>query len=428
MQPTLHERPIVNLTFTIGNTTSQNYGYLFTKFEFRGMINGGYIIRAKLADLNYNMINRLIEQGYLSNSRERPVVVHFRILSGTNAQYPSAATRLQSAIVISMNVQAGQSDRADVEFVAIDPPSWYLNIGDASGSSFVGRVDQVIRQVVSRYAPAISAEIGRTIDSEYNRWWMMRMDPKTFLSSLLEWSSSVTVKKTNWIIEVDGYNIAIREQASIKSRSRAYYRYYASTAADTILRAELLADNALSAVQTKLVTSGLSAISGRFLDRTTDSSETSVFVKDGNTSNKQIVKTAGDQSFSAPNDGKPPLSGWSAIQSIPEIYSAGELGVDYANYIDGKPRTIWLGMVNNLLRAKFTVLGHGEWSACDGLGVDTIFVKWTCGNGDSGDKFWWVTGGWLVYGFHHIVTQRQWETNLYCSRFDHDSSARRVGT
>ncbi len=88
---------------------------------------------------------------------------------------------------------------------------------------------------------------------------------------------------------------------------------------------------------------------------------------------------------------------------------------------------MWLNMVNTLLRAKFTVNGHGEWSECRGLGVDTIFVKWTTGKGENGERFWWTTGSWLVYGFHHVVDRGKWLTDLYCARFDSDSSSKKVG-
>ncbi|RUP37662.1 MAG: hypothetical protein EKK63_14380 [Acinetobacter sp.] len=426
-QPKVRERPHVRIMFQFGGLAGVDYGYLYTKLEFRGMVNGGYIVRAELGDPSFNLINKLIEEGYLKDTRSKPVPVKFQILSGDKGTYPETATRPQTAIILSLNVKTGPGDIGYIEFVAIDPPSWFLNMGDAAGSVFKGRVDQVIKKVINQYAPSVNADVGRTIDSEQNRFWMMRQDPKTFLSSLMDWSASITQRKTQWLVEVDGYDMLIKEQAALISRQRAFYRFFASSDHDTILKAALTADNALSAVQSKLVTSGCSAISGQYLDKITDEKEEKVFVKDSTTGNKQVAKANNEQSFTKPPDAKPTRVGWSAVTSIPELYSAGDLGLRLDEYVDGRPRAMWLNMVNNLLKAKFTTIGHGEWSDCRGLGVDTIFVKWTSGKGESGDEFWWVTGNWLVYGFHHIVTRAMWNTEVYCARFDYDAAARKVG-
>ena len=425
-EPQTKNRPSIKLTFDLGGLAGQDFGYLFQSFEFRAMVNGGYIVRAKLFDAHYNMLTQLIEEGYFKETRRRPVRVNFQILSGAGGTFPETATRPQVAIILSLDVSGGPADIASIEFVAIDPPSWYLNIGDAAGGVYKGRVDQVIKKVVADYAPSINLDVGRTVDSEENKWWMMRQDPKTFLSSLMDWSSSITQRKTQWLVESDGDNMTIKEQGAMTSRQRAFYRYFADKKTDTISEISLKADNALSVVQTKLVTAGVSAVSGQYLDRITDEGERKVFVKDSSTANKQIARVNDDISFSKPPDAKPTQVGWSAVTPIPELYSAGELGLDYQDYVDGRARGMWLNMVNTLLRVKFTVLGHGEWSSSKGLGVDTMFVKWTAAKGGTKD-FWWTTGNWLVYGFHHIVSPAGWMTDLYCARFDHDAAARQVG-
>jgi len=426
-QPQAKERPRIKLTFQFRGLAGIDYGHLFKSFEFQGMVNGGYIIRAQLYDANYGLLNRLMEEGYLKETRENPVAVRFQILAGVNGVYPESATKPQTAIVLGIDVVGGPADIGVIEFMAIDPPSWYLNMGDASGGVFKGRVDQVIKQVIQKYAPQVTAEVGRTVDSEQNKFWMMRQDPKTFLASLMDWSSSVTQRKTNWLVEVDGYNISIKEQAALVSKQRGFYRYISGNNQSTIERLALKADNALSVVQTKLITAGLSSISGQYLDKITDEKEKKVVVKDSNTSNKQIAKTNDDQSFSKPPDAGPIRAGWTEVTAIPEVYSAGELGLRYDEYIDGRPRALWLNMVNSLLRAKFSVLGHGEWSECRGLGIDTVFIKWTSSKNIGGDQFWWTTGAWLVYGFNHVVSSDEWTTDLYCARFDHNADARRIG-
>lgn len=425
-EPQTKNRPQVKITFDLGGLAGQDFGYLYRSFEFRAMVNGGYIIRAKLFDAHYNFLTKLIEEGYFKETRRKPVTVTFQILAGVGGEFPKTATRPQTAIMLSLDTVGGPDDIGNMEFIAIDPPSWYLNIGDAAGKMYKGRVDQVIQKVVNDYAPSISVDVGRTTDSEENKWWMMRQDPKTFISSLMDWSASITQKKTQWLVESDGNQLTIKEQGAMTSQQRAFYRYFAEKDIDTIREISLKADNALSVVQTKLVTAGVSAISGQYLDKITDAAEKKVFVKDSLTGNKQIARVDDDISFSKPPDGKPTQVGWTAVTPIPELYSAGELGLDYQDYVDGRARGMWLNMVNALLRVKFTVLGHGEWSSSKGLGVDTMFVKWTAAKGGS-KEFWWTTGNWLVYGFHHRVDRGQWLTDLYCARFDYDAAAKMVG-
>jgi len=422
MQPVANATPRVRITFDLGGLTTTDIGYAYNKFEFRGMVNGGYIIKATLIDANYNILNNLIENGYLKESRSKPVYVTFQIQAGPQGTYPNSATRVQKAILVSLSTKAGP-DAGRLEFVAIDPPSWYLNRGDASGQSYKGRVDQVIQKVVNQYAPGISVEVGRTVDSEQNRWWMMRQDPKTFISSLMDWSASITQRKTQWLLESDGNQLVIKEQGMLQSKQRAFYRYFDINHGNTISSMELLADNALNVVQSKLITAGSAAISGQYLDRITDQSERKVFVKDSRTENKQIAKVNDDQAFSHEADN----IGWTQVSAVPEIYSAGDLGIGYDEYIDGRPRAMWLNLVNSLLRAKFSVLGHGEWSSGRGLGVDTIFVKWTAARRSGSSDYWWVTGNWLVYGFHHVVSRDKWMTDLYCARYEADSVAHQVG-
>jgi molybdenum cofactor biosynthesis protein B len=40
---------------------------------------------------------------------------------------------------------------------------------------------------------------------------MMKMDPKTFIASLLEWSSSITPKKSTWVVASVDHEIRIKE-------------------------------------------------------------------------------------------------------------------------------------------------------------------------------------------------------------------------
>lgn len=426
LEPKILAKPQMRISFNMGSIAGEDFGHLFRNCEFKGMVNGGYIVRVKLFDAHYNFLTKLIDEGYLEETRTKPVTIKFQLLQGPDGKFPETATRSQTAVVMSLQAIGGPADIANVELIAIDPPSWYLNRGDASGLSFKGRVDQVVKQVVEFYAPGINVEVGRTTDSEYNRWWMMRQDPKTFLSSLADWSSAITQRKTQWLFQMDGERLIIKEQGAMPSKQRGFYRYF-SGGIDTIRSVDIKADNALSLVQSMLVTAGTAAVSGHYLDRITDPRKRKVYVKDSTTSDKQIARVNSEQSFTKPEESYNSVAGWSAVTSIPEPYSAGDLGLQYDDYIDGRARGMWLNMTNALLRACFRVIGHGEWSSTEGLGVDTVFIKWTAGRRAEGKEYWWASGTWLVYGFHHVVSLGEWYTDLYCSRFDHDAAAKKVG-
>lgn len=406
-------------------------GKYMSKLEFKGMANGGYIIKGKFIDPNFNQLNQLIDSGYFKLTRTRPVKIRFQIRWGPKPEtsFPETATKEQVAYLLSLKANGeGSADNGMLEFVAMDPPSWFLNMGDGSGKVYNGKVSDAIKKVVEEYAPGVTLDIGRTIDSPKGKWWMMRQDPKTFISSLFDWSSSVTRKKTQWVFEPEGFDLTIKEQAELSSTQRAYYRFLEQSSHDTIRNWEFLADNALSVVQTKLITQGISAVSGQYLDRITDKAEQVVYVKDSRTPNKQIARIQEDQGFTKPPETKPQQVGWSSIATIPEVYSAGDMGIPYDQYIDGRPRAMWLNLVNALMRVKVECIGHGEWSGCKGLGIDTAFIKWSSGQGSNFDKpYWWMTGNWIVYGFHHRVNRGFWFTDLYLARFDHDAIAKKVG-
>lgn len=427
-EPRAKARPEVKIIFDLGALAGQDFGHLFNSFEFKGMVNGGYIVRAKLFDPHFNLLSKLVEEGYFRETRTRPVFVQFQIKAGSDGKFPNSATRVQTAIMLELKADGGAPDEGLLEFIAMDAPSWYLNMGDASGRVWKGRVDQVISQVVEQYAPGVTAEVGRTTDSPQGRWYMMRQDPKTFISSLLDWSSSITQKKTHWLVASDGLDLIIKEQGQIASKQRAFYRFMENQDHDTVLHWEFLSDNALSVVQSKLVTQGLSTVSGQYFDKITDEAERIVFAKDTNTTNKQIARVKEDRTFTKPPDAGPPRVGWSSISAIPEYHSSGDIGLRYDEYVDGRARGLWLNMMNALVRVKLECLGHGEWSDCRGLGVDTAFVRWTSDPGSDGaDKYWWMTGNWIVYGFHHRVSRGKWYTDVYCARFDHDAVSKRVG-
>jgi hypothetical protein len=435
--PQAQSRPQVTMIFEC-DEQGVDRGPFLSSFEYKAMVNGGYIIRGKLFDTNFNRLDELIKLGYFSSTRDasKPVKVYFQLRWGpaTEAKYPNNATQQRIACLLTLkHCSSDSSDKGLIEFVAIDPPSYFLNMGDAGGQAYQGKASDVIQQVIGDYAPNITTDISKTTDSESNKWWLHRQDPKTFISSIIDWSSSITEQKTHWIFNPKDFNLSLVEQAQLQSKQRAYYRLLSDKNHSDIRTWDLLADHGLSLTQTKLVTQGISAVSGQYLDKITDQNEQKLFATDARTSNKQIAKIAKKRGFTKPPDAPgsgPPSIGWSSISGIPEIWSAGDLGIRYEDYIDGRPRGMYLNMINSIMRAKFQVIGHGEWSDCDGLGVDTVYIDWTKGKPSNGDQdtFYWMTGNWVVYGFHHKLTRSFWYTDVYCARFDFNANAKKVGS
>jgi hypothetical protein len=433
------------LEFETKNLITRDFGRFLVKAEFKAMLNGGYIVRIKLFDPDFNMLTTLVEDKYLADSRRQPFPIWFRLIwgdddagdIGVSSRY---ATKRQRAIVSSMRVHGEGADIGYVELVAIDPPSWSLNRGTASGKVYKGNVGEVIQRVLINEAPDIRPDVGRTTDSSENRFWTMRQDPRSFIASLTDWSSSVTPSKTNWLIAADGNLLTVKEQAAFQSERRALYTFWKPQdgSIDTIERYEMIADNALSLVQTKIITQGLSAISGQYLDPTTDPAEIKVVAKDSTTPRKFVPDTTDKQSFAkptAPARNQRSSFGITSTHAIPEIYSAGELGRRYESYIDGTARGKWLGLNNRLLRCKFRVLGHGIWDSCRGLGVDTIHVTWIRApipgreraEQQPQNRLWFLHGNWLVYGFHHVLVRGWWHTDVYAARLDYDAEGVRAG-
>lgn len=425
-RPTTEARPGLKLYFVgVSGIEHIDYGRRMTKVKYKCMLNGGYIIKMVLHDPNFNILDAIIKADFFKTSRSKPLIVRFRLVASRDGgEYPEAGTKEQIAYVTQVKSAGNQADVARLEFVAIDPASYLLNEGLGSGKAYQGKVSNVIKQVVSEYAPNITLEISDTIDSDKNRFWMMRQDPQTFITSLLEWSSAFTQSKTQWIVNSSGYNLQIQEQANIKPRERAYYTFWSEHVHSTITGWELITDNALSLVHTKIISQGISATSGSYLDRITDQNENQIVAKDSTTSKKIIANTDANQSFTKRKDDSA-AEGVSSIAPIPELYSGGESGLIYGQYIDGRARDMWLNLSRQLVRCRFRVTGHGEWSDGTGLGVDTIKILWTkeSNNPSEYSAEWFVTGNWLVYGFEHELSGQDWATYLYCARFDWDAAA-----
>jgi hypothetical protein len=187
--------------------------------------------------------------------------------------------------------------------------------------------------------------------------------------------------------------------------------------AGDIKKIEILTNNVISVFQTKLVTQGISAISGQFIDKVTQKQKVSV--EDENTQAKLNTNIGSDRGFKKPGSD----TDWAtSVRMVPE-FSAGDLGVAYADYIDGKARTMFMDMLNMVMRLKVRINGDYRFDDSSILGASTLTLAWK----DHVDETpYFLSGKWIIYGFHHVVTRVTWVTDLYLYRIDWDSAAKKI--
>lgn len=389
----------------------EEVGSEFIDFTWRAFVNSGYIIRVKCHDPYLKLYQRLIKSGHLKQARQEPLVVTFKIGWGL----PGKETPMVKAIVTDLEVE-GAADRAAFDFVAIDPPSWYLNAGNGSGKVYKGRVSDVIKQVVQEYAPGISIEVTKTNDDPNGTWGMMRQDPKTFIQSLLDWSASITAKKTHWMVASHDDSMLIKEQHDFPSEVLAEkLTATVGKQLNQLLEFQLLSNNSVTLVQTRLVTQGISSVSGKYIDRRTSLDK--VEVKDENTANKVNSNIDSRRGYSKPN------KEWStSIVAVPEL-SGGELGIKYEDYIDGRARNLYLSMLPMVMRMRWRMMGDHRFFDGSKLGTSTVNIEWK--DSISLEDFF-LSGKWLVYGWVHEANRSGWTTDLYLYRIDHDAAAKKV--
>jgi len=427
--------PILYLTIAGREDT----GRLFTKFEWKSMVNGGYIIRAKLQDSDWLMLQGIATEFYLQKGRKEPTEVIFE-LEHPGIVGPNAKTGKYKAYMTDLDAR-GINKSGSLEFVAVDPPSFWLNGGASSGKVYTGNVQSVIEQVLEEWfilpnPGGGGRDVSKTTDFEQNKWWMMRQDPKTFIRSLLDWSAKITEKETNWLVSSDGAlergkpTIHVKEQAAKEPVFIGIFAMNTRTpGANDIYNFEFLADTFISCFQKQMITQGISAVSERYFDRIMDESRKIVHVHDDNTSNKWNVNISQDQGFAKPTDipgaVEKPHEWSTSLWMVPQ-HNAQDIGKRYDEYIDGRARGQFLDMLSLVMRIKIRCTGIAvrELNNSHNLGVSWLTIKWMQPSPKLEPYF--LSGDWMVYGFHHIVTIGHWYTDIYAERIDYDSSVKKI--
>jgi hypothetical protein len=414
---------------TIGDENEEDISNHIVFFKWKSLINEGYVVHARIIDVHYADVQKLQNKVYLKDARNKPLKIKFKISYWVGEEELFTKERIAYITDLDTKNEPG-SNTIYFEFIAIDPPTWYLNRGDADGGVYIGSVSDVIKQVVQKYAPGIEIDVSKTIDNKSNRWWPHRQDPKSFIRSLLDWSSSINDGKTNWVVASVDTKIIIKDQSELKSIDVGKYSVNTNQPGmNNVIKWEKIDNNFITNYQTRLSTGGISATSGLYCDSSNSQTKDNVIVDDDNTSNKQNVNLTKEQGFSKPTNKD---IGWTFIKSIPED-SGGLVGVTYQDYIAGRARNIFVGMLDLLSRLKLTVYGsdgvkeNGKGAHLlddpSTLGVSTVSLNWFDYQGNP----WIANQKWMVYGFEHIyTTDKIWLTNIFCNRKDADSQSKKI--
>lgn len=416
---------------------------LVRRFEWKSLVNNGYIIRGQVEDPYFQILDDVIEKSseYLPTGRQydNPTLVVFKLAWNNGNE-----SKERVALVSDLHATGDAGFSGGFEFIAVDPISYYINSGKCSGKAYKGKVGTssgVIYQVLQDYVPSdikgysVKFEVGDT-DDESNTYWMMRLDPKTFIASLLDWSSPFTKHKTSWIvangqeekilkIEIkESYTPDLKYPSTVQgSEPQMILTYGGVPGVKTpdIKKWELLTDNFISALDLKLITSGMSAISGEYWDKIVDKDEKVVWVKDQNTENKVNPTFTDKEGFTKP---KKDDRGFTHVAAVPEVYSAGDIGYKYSRYIDGRARQKYMEMLNMVMRIRVTIRGEPRLFDSTELGRTKVTLRWLKPDEQGGGtKPRFLDGDWMMYGWHHKLSQRGWETDVYLARLDWNAAA-----
>ena len=431
-RPQISAKPYLGISLKVNGTTT-SFDSNVLKIEYTAMINGGELVIAEILDPMFSKFDQIMGKDYFESSRDDS---YAPVEMATDLHWIGGDLAIKPPVthaVVSM-WPSGVGNKAVISIMAVDYASYYLNGGDAGGYCYTGSVQDVIKQIVQKYSRKVIQLTmdTKTKDSKYNKWWQYRLDPKTLIISLLEWSTPLTQHKSRWLLYPEDKKLRIVEQGEMDHLHRADYmwRGYGGDikGSGDILEWEFVGDNALQMYENQIVTGGISAVSGAYYDPSQyKKNKEKTFVGDQNTSDKKIADVPKDQSYSRPNPDADPHDGavgWSFMPPIPE-HSAGDVGMRYDQYVDGRARGMYLALTTTLLRSRFKVYGHHIWGCSEGLGIDTIGIKITIP--ESGMPYFF-DGNWMIYGFKHTAVPDSWTTDLYASRFDADSNSIKVGS
>ena len=426
-----------------------NYGEIMAVKSARwtSFINGGFVAWFKIESPGMDLFDTVMDGQYLYGARQldKPTLIRFRV-GHRDGDY----TPYRTAIISKINVDGRSAASGTMEFIALDPISWYLNRGDASGKYYRGRIGStiskdgvksrgVVEQVLDDYVPdyvddiwgeqiQIARNVGAT--SEFpSTYYMMCQTPKSFISSLLEWSSPFTPHQTSWIIasgeDDNGLYINVNESYTPESILNAKidkFRYYYNTGDRVdILNWYMLNDPMVTVMGTRLVTSGISAVSGAYID--CNINRPSATIEDANTGFKVNPYIRPEIGFKkAITDKSTQNLGRTYITSIPE-FNGMDIQMPYEQYISGRARQTYFDLLT--ASGQFVITGSGDVNLYDSSDLGRSFVQVVFKKGSiDGNNDTILNGTWLLQGWDHkFKLGAQWTTDIYLSRLEYTANA-----
>lgn len=393
------------------------------KFEWVCFVNCGQRIVASFNDYYQNCLREESIKNLLSKSKTFDGVdIEVRLWQHSGRK-KGKKTEIRKFKVLTLNSNLiGSLTKATLDLVCVDNSSWYLNRGKCTGKAYKGNISTAIKEIINEHASGVSADIQETKDDKNNIWWDMRLDPKTLISSLIEWSSSITNNETPLIVHSQDDEFKCREWSSLEPTKNDGKKFYIASKRgnpkeiNNTCTLKILSNNLLSPTATRLYTGGISATTGLYIDKDNDDlDDRHKFADDELTGSKLMPKVNSDQSYSKPDGDEGTF-----IMPVPE-HNNGDVGIKYQDYCVGRARDWFIRTIYTSLRVKVTVEpGDTDFDSIYGCGRDKIILEVI----KPDYKPYYINGNWLLYGFRHIYTKNpiNWKTELLLSRLDHDSS------
>jgi len=430
------DRHSIEFRITAGSSDKE-IGYYCSKFEWVSFVNGGNRITASFKDTHQNILDEKMIKELLKHAKtEKGIDVEARIWQHYERKR-GKKTAKRKLKVLSLNSNLlGSITEATLELVCIDAASWLLNRGKCDGHAYKGSIggdDGVIAQIANKYsAPEkLNIKIDKTKDDKNNWWWDMRLDPKTVISSLIEWSASITDQETPMVIQCQDFEFKCKEWSNLpptktngKKFSVAHRKGHIQEWTD---RGELqiLSNNLLSPAATRLYTGSISATTGLYVDKGNSKESGGVltpkqtYVNDKLSPNKLGPNIKADQGYS-----KPVGESATFIEPVPE-HNNGDVGVLYQDYSVGRARNWFMKTIYTTMRVKLTIEpGDTDFDDAFACGRDRIFLEVITLDKDF--KPYYINGNWMLYGFRHMCDWEHWKTELLLCRIEHDAAKKSI--
>ena len=418
------------IEFWLGGQGGKEIGIYCIKFEWAGMLNAGHRITASFEDRSQNVLDEdtimtLLKKAKTQDGIDVDVIIH------QSSKKDKKRTEKRSFKVLTLDSSLiGGLTSTILELVCIDEASWRLNRGICEGQAYKGKISSVITQVVNKFAKGISAQVDETTDNAENLWYDMKLDPKTFITSLLEFSSSITKNKTPLVVQCQDQEFKCREWSTLKptkTDGRKFNIAHRNADPKEITdtgEIQILSNTFLTPFSSRLYTGGISATTGLYVDpkNTLLKDDRQKFADDTNTDQKLMTSLSPNQSFTKSEDGD--KSGATFIQPVPE-HNDGDVGLKYQDYAVGRARDWYMKIINTTLRVKLTIEpGDTDFHDIYACGRDKILLEVITISKDM--KPYFIDGPWLLYGFKHLWDIENWKTELFLSRIEHNATGTKI--